>query len=251
MGNDTTGRFAILLFALASTFILLPVAAQVDAFPETQRVVISAILLAAVYAVFHSRRALVFTVAGGFAAISLNWAAEISGASALVAISQSFGAVFVLYIVAIIVRTINEQDSVHLGTVLGGICVYLLLVVSFSQLHGLLNHLQAGAYLIDGSPLPRWTVDATQNELLTTLLYYSLTTITTLGYGDIVPAVASSRILAGVEAVIGQLYLAVFLGRLVGMYTAQSIIPRAAAAGVAAASIGTAADAGQTGGHIS
>jgi len=230
METNNTGRFAILLAVLAATFILTPLADQLDSFPEIQRLVLTGILLAAVFAVSRSRRVLAFSVVGGFLAISVNWAAEIAGSSVLVTVSQSVSALFVLYIVGIILRIVSDQDRVDLGTVLGGICVYLLLVVSFTQLHGLLDHLQTGAYLSEGTPLPRWTAAGNQDGLFATLLYFSLTTITTLGYGDIVPAVSTSRILAGAEAVIGQLYLAVFIGRLVGLYTAQSIMPRATGA---------------------
>jgi voltage-gated potassium channel Kch len=51
-------------------------------------------------------------------------------------------------------------------------------------------------------------------------LYFSFVTLATLGYGDIVPASDLTRRLAVVEAVIGQLYLAVLVARLVGLYTA-------------------------------
>lgn len=231
--KNNTGRFGILLGSLAAAFVLMPVAAQVDAFPEIQRLVITGILLAAVASVRGSRRVLAFSAVGGFLTIGANWAAEISGSSALVTVAQCMSVLFVLYVVGTILIVVRDQDHVDLGTVLGGISVYLLLVVSFGQLHGLVDHLQTGAYLMDGAPLPRFTAATNQDGLFTTLLYFSLTTITTLGFGDIVPAIATSRILAGAEAVIGQLYLAVFIGRLVGMYTAQSFMQPTARPGPA------------------
>jgi voltage-gated potassium channel Kch len=53
-------------------------------------------------------------------------------------------------------------------------------------------------------------------------IYFSLVTLTTLGYGDIVPTAAAARMLAAVEAVVGQLYLAVLVARLVGLHIAQA-----------------------------
>jgi len=50
------------------------------------------------------------------------------------------------------------------------------------------------------------------------LLYMSLVTLSTVGYGDIVPAVPPARMLAVLEAVTGQIYLAVLIGGLVGMH---------------------------------
>ena len=48
-------------------------------------------------------------------------------------------------------------------------------------------------------------------------VYFSLATLTTVGYGDITPQTALAGILASLEAVIGQLYLAVLVARLVGL----------------------------------
>jgi len=53
--------------------------------------------------------------------------------------------------------------------------------------------------------------------------YYSLVTMTTLGYGDIVPTAPTSRSLATLQAVVGQLYLTVIVARLVGLHVAGSI----------------------------
>ena len=55
---------------------------------------------------------------------------------------------------------------------------------------------------------------------LTAAIYYSFVTLTTLGYGDIAPRSEVGRGLAIVEAVAGQLYLAVMIARLVSLYTA-------------------------------
>ena len=49
------------------------------------------------------------------------------------------------------------------------------------------------------------------------LLYLSLVTLSTVGYGDIVPVMAPARMLAALEAVTGQIYLAVLIGGLVGL----------------------------------
>jgi hypothetical protein len=56
----------------------------------------------------------------------------------------------------------------------------------------------------------------------TAVLYFSFATLTTLGYGDIVPTSPISRMLASIEAITGQLYLAVLVARLVGMHIVDS-----------------------------
>ena len=54
-----------------------------------------------------------------------------------------------------------------------------------------------------------------------TLLYFSYTTLTTLGYGDIVPVNEFARVFTSVEAIGGQLFLAVFIARLIGLHLAH------------------------------
>ena len=55
------------------------------------------------------------------------------------------------------------------------------------------------------------------------LVFFSFVTMTTLGYGDIVPASPAARSLATLQAVVGQLYLAVLVARLVGLHVAESV----------------------------
>ena len=59
------------------------------------------------------------------------------------------------------------------------------------------------------------------NSASGTMMYYSFVTLTTLGYGDIYPVSDAARILAMLEATLGQLYLVILVARLVGLYTSQ------------------------------
>ncbi|MEJ2334095.1 MAG: potassium channel family protein [Gemmatimonadales bacterium] len=52
-------------------------------------------------------------------------------------------------------------------------------------------------------------------------MYFSFVTLTTLGYGDIAPASDTTRMMAMLEATLGQLFLVIVVARLVGMHTAQ------------------------------
>ena len=65
-------------------------------------------------------------------------------------------------------------------------------------------------------PIVRSATDSSAHS--TTLLYYSFVTLTTLGYGDVMPRGDMARMLSVTEALIGQLYLVIFLARLVALY---------------------------------
>jgi voltage-gated potassium channel Kch len=57
-------------------------------------------------------------------------------------------------------------------------------------------------------------------------LYFSIVTITTLGYGDISPLTTEARMIATAEAFVGQMYVAVTIARLVGIYTSKSLLKK-------------------------
>ena len=94
--------------------------------------------------------------------------------------------------------------------------VYLLLGTAFAELHVFVEQLQPGSYLREGLPLSD-PASRPHGSLPMTLFYFSFTTLTTLGYGDIAPARPGSQFLCSAEAVIGQLYVAIFIGGLVAL----------------------------------
>ncbi len=99
-------------------------------------------------------------------------------------------------VIATIVSTLLYWHRVDIATVLGVLCVYLLLALLFASVHELLAAF-SDPYL-HGVPDPPNASD---------LLYFSVITITTVGYGDITPASESARAVAVTEALVGQLYL--------------------------------------------
>lgn len=111
-----------------------------------------------------------------------------------------------------------KQEQVTADTVLGGICVYLLIGFAFSNLYTAIELAIPGSFLEFGS---RLVPPVNSHYLLNRrpeLSYYSFVTLTTVGYGDIVPALPLARVLSVFEALIGQIYLATFLAFLVGNF---------------------------------
>ena len=91
-----------------------------------------------------------------------------------------------------------------------------LLALAFTLVHLALEQYEPGSYLRDGLALSA-PENLTHGKLSTSLIYFSFTTLTTLGFGDISPARPVAEMLTSAEAVIGQLYVAIFIGGLVAM----------------------------------
>jgi voltage-gated potassium channel Kch len=116
---------------------------------------------------------------------------------------------------------VAREERVSLDTILGGVCVYLLIGETFTFLYSTVELLRPGAFLDGGKLL---ATPPHVNHLLgrrPELTYFSFITLTTLGYGDILPATPFARVLAVAEALCGQIFLTTFLAFLVGNYLAQ------------------------------
>lgn len=92
----------------------------------------------------------------------------------------------------------------------GAIAVYLLLAVAFGEAYWIIVQLRPESFHFPTPPVTHGVARAN-------LFYFSLTTLTTLGYGDILPVGPVARSLATLEGLIGQLYPAVLIGRLVSL----------------------------------
>ena len=80
------------------------------------------------------------------------------------------------------------------------------------------------AILIHTSATPREVFAGMRESPLSEVSYYSFVTLTTLGFGDITPVTEFARRLTTAEAVIGQLFLAIFIARLVGLHLAARLV---------------------------
>ena len=126
----------------------------------------------------------------------------------------SFTAIAILFHV---LRT----EHVSLDTILGGVCVYLLIGETCAYLCSMIELTRAGSYLEGGHSL---RIPPNVNHLLgrrPELTYFSFLTLTTVGFGDIIPVAPLARVLAMLEALLGQIFLATFLAFLVGNFLTQ------------------------------
>jgi voltage-gated potassium channel Kch len=120
---------------------------------------------------------------------------------------------FLLFISAIVLSDVMRTERVSIDTISGGLAVYLLLGLVFTEIYSLL-------LVIDPEAIRFATADDVGDTAA--IAYYSFVTLTTLGYGDIVPISKAARAMASLEAVLGQVYLTVLVARLVGLHISQT-----------------------------
>jgi voltage-gated potassium channel Kch len=103
------------------------------------------------------------------------------------------------------------------------VVVYLLIAMVFAELYYMLLIWNREAlHLL--TPLEQMT----SRELRSELMYFSLVTLSTVGYGDVLPVSPLARSLASIQALIGQFYVAVVVATFVALFTTHSLAERAA-----------------------
>jgi voltage-gated potassium channel len=103
------------------------------------------------------------------------------------------------------------------NTVCGALCVYLLAGAIWANVYLLIYLLDTGSFA--GASMVAGTLDSpgALDRHSAAFLYYSFTTLGTLGLGDVTPRSPLTRTLSWMEAVFGQVYLAVLVARLIGL----------------------------------
>jgi hypothetical protein len=127
------------------------------------------------------------------------------------------------FTVAVILQTIHSAEEVTQDSVYGAFCGYLLVGVVFGHLYCILEALAPGSF----HTIPEAAAQLRDDRhCLSLLTYFSLVTLTSVGYGDIIPGSSASRALAVAEAIMGQFYIAVLISELIGKRVSQVLSER-------------------------
>jgi hypothetical protein len=108
---------------------------------------------------------------------------------------------------AAVLRRVVTTAEVGSRTILGAISVYTVLGILFTFLYGTIERIQGGAFF-EGMPHPQSS----------DFLFFSYTTLTTTGYGNLVPGGQPGRMIAGLEMMIGQIFLVTLVAGLVSLW---------------------------------
>lgn len=124
--------------------------------------------------------------------------------------------IYILYLgiaAILIIQEIFSTQTITMDTIRGGICAYLLIGFVWALFYGIVETLNPSAF----------SETLIQSGSFLRPLHFSFTTLTTLGYGDIVPISNFALVLTDTEAIIGQLYPSVLIAILVGGYLSQKV----------------------------
>ena len=146
------------------------------------------------------------------------WAESVTNAPLLVFLSLILTTIYWSYvIVEILIDIFLYRSKVTGGMIYGALSVYLLIGLAFAFAYTIVDIVVPGSF--DGIS---YVMAEEGHREFHGFLYFSFVTLTTLGYGDILPIMPAARAMAYMEAILGQIYLTVLVARLVSMYVAPS-----------------------------
>ena len=205
-------RFGYLLTGLMTYLVLGPIAHEVfgDMDGLVMMVALSSILVIGIFSLQESRLLFGAGIFLAVTAISLSLADFfIVGGDILKLAAMADIFAFFAIGIALGLKHMFSEGEITLNRVYGGICVYIMLGLCWSIVYMYLIWLQPDAFA--GA-----IFDTADNPLYWDMIYFSFVTLTTLGFGDITPVDPIARALVYTEAIVGQLYIAILIGTLVG-----------------------------------
>ena len=121
--------------------------------------------------------------------------------------ANTWKAVLLAFAVILTVSRVLAQPEVTIQSIYGALSAYMITGLMFAACYGALDKFGGGHFFATGQP-----------GNLQTFQYFSFTTLTTLGYGDFTAAHSGGRAVAVLEAMLGQVFLATLVARLVSAF---------------------------------
>lgn len=150
----------------------------------------------------------------GIVSLSVRWACWVH--PQLLPVREALMLANIVLFCGVLLREVMAKGHVTSMRIQGAIAVYLLMGIAWAH----------GYQLLDAHDPHAFVVQIAKPSTVSEWLYFSFVTLTTVGFGDIVPATRVSRVLSIGEALTGQLYLAVMLARLVALQVSESMSAR-------------------------
>jgi len=181
-----------------------------------------AVLFAALFETVRSRHNAVWAMALGVPAVVVRLVAAFRpDTTAQNTTVLGLTALFFVFLIWNLLHDLNEGDRSTSERIFGALCAYVFIGLLFALIFAHLEYRDPGSFYIANDLLAERA--ANESSQLNIFTYFSFVTMTTLGYGDVTPIAEHARTLAWLEALIGQLYLAVMVAGFVAIHISENM----------------------------
>ena len=207
-------RFNYLLVSLIALLIIGPIVEMLNISFPIGAVIFLIVIILTMRSVLENKK--VFYIQVGLAILAFVFTIMGQGllTNKLFGIVGSFiYIVFIAGAIFVLIKRLLTEKIITVDTIKEGVCVYFLMGVLWTLLYTVIYAFDNTTFSFVGAGMPDYHFFS----------YYSFTALTTLGFGDITPINPLARNLTILESVFGQLFLTVFIARLVGLYIVQEL----------------------------
>jgi voltage-gated potassium channel Kch len=204
---------AYLVLLVGFVFFLLPIANYQDSIDLVATVAAATILMSGSCAVLRPPWARNLVILIALAAIVIRCAETVAGSVTLTVLGASLSLLVITLLMGLFLIEVYRPGPITRFRVGGAVAAYLLLGLTWAYVYALVEFQAPGSLRFPDSAAP----DQNLPRLRADVAYFSFTTLTTLGYGDILPVSPFARSMAVLEALVGQLFVATLIARLVSL----------------------------------
>ncbi len=209
------GPCTYLLLLLIGLILVFPYLEE-GLFPRTLLgILFSSVLLVGAFAAPQSQRGLIAKLGLALLGIGLQWTALWTSNLTILHLAGIAYAASLTISITSVLRYVLKRGQITADKLHGALAGYIMLAFAWSLIYALTEVTTAGSF----GPT---RLDFTQTGTFFKLIYFSLTTLTTTGYGDIVPLTNHARSLVMIEEFTGVFYVGVLIARLAGLYPSPS-----------------------------
>jgi hypothetical protein len=227
-------RHTALLLAIIASFLVRPMIGDTGAAPIIFSFSLIALMLVALFTtqiddlvgerdvllVQKKRRSIVAWVLAATAVVE-RVAATLVPDHRLFVVGSVGWLLFFAFVTVSELRRLLKQREVTGETISMSVSIYLLMGLTWGLLYGVIFQRHPDAFNFGGAEMTAALTD-NQGRSFPVFIYFSLTTLSTLGLGDITPVSLQARYAAAAEGITGQFYMAILVARLVGMHMSRS-----------------------------
>lgn len=202
-----SNAFGVVLLLVLLTYVV----ASLTGYAGWSAVAVTAVACLSTVAAFGSSGVHPARVRAGAAlgalAVALAVVAAISGSSGPLGAGALIQMFLLIAATFTVLRAVLTESAVNFRTILGAVSVYMIFGLLFTSLYVTIDRLQSGAFFINeaGSHTGDY-------------IFFSFTTLTTTGYGNLVPAAQPGKMFAGLEMLLGQIFLVTLIAGLVSLW---------------------------------
>jgi len=212
-------RFGVLFVLLFCVLLIPPYFENSAWIGQFWRLLFTFVLLWALYTVAGSGRTLMLAAIILIPTVGSTWLADPGQEIYLAYLDNITNIVYFGLICTFLGRYILTTKRVTLEVIFAAMCLYMILAVLYAAIYTNLELYYVNAFTFNGQMAAEVGID--QGNLYRHMLYFSFVTLSTLGYGDILPVHQVAHNWAATEAMVGQFFIAIIIARLVSIYTLQ------------------------------